>query len=297
MALDPVFASFTTQVDGLFVDQVPALVSSALAYVRSPLRAALGLYVVVHCFNMILGNGGGRAVGWAVARAFVVATAMQATYYTQYISTAFLTQWPTEIASALSGRAITAGAAQQFDVLNEGLANFTAGILMAASGWTYIPERMAALFLSDVGMIGIGAMWLQWYVPHFLTGMVLVVGPFLVPLWLFEGTRGFAMAFATKLVSLLAQSVGASVLVSILVRTINTVAAPLRNAGSSDVHIMLGKLALIVGMMWAAAFLLRFVVKALSFEGTTTAASNAMTAGTTAALASPFTAARRMAAR
>lgn len=297
MALDPVFANFTTQIDGLFIDQVPALVSSALAYVRDALRTALGLYVVMHCFNMMLGDGSGRAVGWAVARAVVVATAMQSAYYTQYISNAFLVTFPSQIATALSGRPITAGAAEQFDSLNEGLANFTAGILMAASGWSQVPERMVALIMNDIGMLGIGGMWLQWYIPHFLTGMVVVVGPFLLPLWLFEGTRGFAMAFAAKLVSLLAQSVGASVLVSILVRTINIVAAPLRAANGADVHTMLAKLALVVGMMWAAAFLLRFVIKALSFEGTTTAAANALTASTAAALASPYTAARLMAKR
>ena len=297
MALDPVFAQFTSQVDGVFLDQVPALVQSALSYARGPLRAALGLYVVLHCFNMILGDGGGRAVGWAVARAFVVASVMQAPNYTQYVQDAFLTRWPAELAGALSGRPIVASAAEQFDLLREGVANLKAVILMAASGATNIPERMAAHFLADAADIGIGLMWLQWYMPRFLTGIVICVGPFLVPLWLFDGTRGFAMAFAAKLVSLLALSVGASVLVSLLLRSIDRVSAPIGAGTGANVDAMIAKLAAVALLMWFGAFLMRSIPRALAFEGVTTAASNALAAGTAAAIAAPFTAVRRMAAR
>lgn len=297
MPLDPVFAGFTTQLDGLFLGQVPALVQSGLSYARNPLRAALGLYVVVHCLNMILGDGSGRAVGWAVARAFVVATAMQSAYYTEYIADAFLTRWPAELAGALSGRPIVASAAEQFDLLREGMANLKAVILMAASGWTQFPERGFAHALDFIGFGGIGVQWFYWYSPRALTGIVVCVGPFLVPLWLFEGTRGFAMAFAAKLVSLLAMSVGASVIVSILLRVIDRVAAPIAAATGANVDVLLAKLAGVAALMWFGAFLMRSLPRALSFEGSTTAAANALTASAASALAAPFTAVRRLAAR
>ena len=297
MALDPVFASFTAQLDGLFLDQVPALVQAGLSYARNPLRAALGLYVVVHCFNMILGDGSGRAVGWAVARAFVVATAMQAPYYTQYVSEAFLTRLPAELAGALSGRPIVAGAAEQFDILRSGMANLKAVILMAAPDFGQMDERIAAHVFDAGGFVGIGLMWFQWYMPRALTGIVLCVGPFLVPLWLFEASRGFAMAFAAKLVSLLALSVGASVIVSILLRVIDRVAAPINAATGSNVDVLIGKLAAVAALMWFGAFLMRSLPRALAFEGVTTAAATSLTANTAAALAAPVTAIRRLAAR
>lgn len=297
MPLDPVFAGFTTQLDSLFLGQVPAVVQSALSYARNPLRAALGLYVAIHCFNMILGDGSGRAIGWAFARAFVVATAMQAPYYTQYVSDAFLTRLPAELAGALSGRPIVASAAEQFDILRGGMANLKAAVLMAAPDLGQLDERIAAHVLDSIGLGGIAVQWFYWYSPRALTGIVVCVGPFLVPLWLFEGTRGFAMAFAAKLVSLLALSVGASVIVSILLRTIDRVAAPINAGTGANVDVLLVKLTAIAALMWLGAFLMRSLPRALAFEGVTTATANALTASTASALAAPFTAVRRLAAR
>lgn len=297
MPLDPVFAQFTTQLDGLFLDQVPAVVQGALSYARNPLRAALGLYVVIHCMNMVLGDGSARALGWAVARATVVAAALQGPYYTQYVQDAFLTRLPAELAGALSGRPIVAGAAEQFDILRSGMANLKAVILMAAPDLGQMDERIAAHFLDAAGFVGIGLMWFQWYMPRALTGIVLCVGPFLIPLWLFEGTRGFAMAFAAKLVSLLALSVGASVIVSILLRVIDRVGAPISAGAGANVDVLLAKLAAVAALMWFGAFLMRSLPRALAFEGVTTASANALTANTAAALAAPVTAIRRFAAR
>lgn len=293
MPLDPVFASFTTQLDGLFLDSVPSLVARAVGYVREPLRAALGLYVVLHIVDMILGNGSARDLGWAFVRGVVVAAALQLPNYTEYVSDAFLTRLPAEIAGALNGKLIVASAAEQFDILRAGMANLKAQILMQANGAADIGERLAAHIIDGAGWCGIAVMWWHWYLPRVLTGLVVVVGPFLIPLWLFEAARGFAMAFAAKLVSLLALSVGASVVIASLLATIDRVAAPIGVGQGASVDALLVKLLAVAGMMWFGAFLMRSLPPILSLNSSVGAAANALVGASVQALTAPFTAAGR----
>lgn len=293
MPLDPVFLNFTTQLDGLFLDAVPSLVARAVGYVRTPLRTALGLYVLMHIIDMVLGNGSIRNLGWAIIRAVTVAAALQLPNYTEYVQNAFLTRLPAEIAGALNGKLIVASAAEQFDILRAGMANLKAQILLQANGAGDIGERLAAHILDGVGWGGIAVQWGQWYLPRLLTGLVVVVGPFLIPLWLFDATRGFAMALAAKLVSLLAMSVGASVIVASLLMAIDRVAAPIGAGQGASVDALLVKLLAVAGLMWFGAIVLWKALPALSFNSATDAAANSLMAASVQALSAPFTAAGR----
>ena len=287
MPLDPAFYNFTANVDRIFLDAVPGAVAGALGAVRAPLRAAAGLYVVVNAIYFLMGDLSARTLGVAAIRAACIAAIMEAPNYTTYIQDAFLTRLPGEIASALNGRRIAPDAARQFDMLREGLLNIKATILMAASGWTAGFERLVAHLIEAGGTVGIAVMWFYWYAPRVLMGVAVILGPFLIPLWLFEGTRQFAAGFFAKLVSILAMQVVASVLVLVLMTTIDRAGAAVSTPGGGDVAMMIARLFGCALLMWAGAFLMRVVPPAFSFAPSLGAASSALIAAGTAAVLAP----------
>ena len=287
MPLDPTISNFVAGMDSIFLDAVPGAVASALGAVRAPLRAAAGLYVVVNALYFLLGDLSARTLGVAAIRAACVAAIMEAPNYTTYVQNAFLTDIPGQIASALNGGRIDANAARQFDVLREGLANIRAAVVMAAPGFGGMGERAFAYILDVLGVVGVAAMGFYWYAPRVLLGVAVIIGPFLIPLWLFDGTRAFAAGFFAKLVSFVAMQVSGSALVLVLIRTIDRIGAATVAPGFAGVNDLLVRLLGCALLMWFGAFLMKIVPPAFSFAPSLGAASNALIAAGTAAVMAP----------
>lgn len=287
MPLDATISNFVAGIDGIFLDAVPGVVAAAIGAVRDPLRLALSLYVIVHGVFFILGDLSARTLGVVTMRAMCVVAILQAPNYTTYIQNAFLTDIPGQIASALNGGRIDANAARQFDVLREGLANLRAAIIMRSPGFNGMGERIFAHVLDAAGVIGIGGMAFYWYAPRILIGVAVVLGPFLIPLWLFEATRAFAAGFFAKLVSFVAMQVSGSALVLVLIKTIDRIGAVAAAPGVAGATEMLVRLLGCALLMWFGAFLMKIVPPAFSFAPSLGAASNALIAAGTAAVMAP----------
>ena len=252
---------------------------------------------MVNAIYFLMGDLSARTLGVAAIRAACVAAILQAPNYTTYIQDAFLTRLPGEIASALNGGRIDANAARQFDVLREGLANIRASVVMAAPGFAGMGERAFAYVLDVLGVLGIAVMAFYWYAPRVLLGVAVVIGPFLIPLWLFEGTRQFAAGFFAKLVSFVAMQVSGSALVLVLIKTIDRIGAMAVAPGFAGVNDLIVRLIGCALLMGFGAFLMKIVPPAFSFAPSLGAASNALIAAGSAAVLAPARMARTALAR
>lgn len=293
MPLDLLIFNWTLALDEWFLSGVPAAVQGGLAWVRGPLRAALGLYVIIHALEMVLADGSARKLGFAVARALCVLAILESANYVTYVQNAFLTDLPAQGAAALNGPRIEANAARQFDVLRSALGNFKALILMRSPGWTGIADRGVAHLIGWVATFGVVAMWVPWYVPRLLTGIVVCLGPFVLATYLFSATRAIGFTWVGKLVSLLMLQLAASVLVRLLLSTITRRMEVLQSANGATVDLMLDNFGAMALLMWFGALLMWVLPAAITFGSGIGRATNSIIAGATGAAMVPVRAAVR----
>lgn len=276
MPLDAIFFNFSLALDAWFLDGVPGAVQGALAWVRNPMRFAMGLYVIIQASAMLFGEASGRSVAMAVVRAACVAAILESPNYTRYVQDAFLTDLPAQMAAALNGPRIEANAARQFDVLRDAMNNMTALVLVRAPGMFGSIDRGVAHVINWVGAGGIGAMWLFWYVPRLLTGIVVCLGPFVMGAWLFKGTRFIAFGWLGKLVSLLALTLSASVLVRLLLSSITRRMLVIQANPGASIDLMISNLGALALLMWFGALLMLVLPAAITFGSGVGAATGAI---------------------
>jgi type IV secretory pathway VirB6-like protein len=286
--LDRTITELTTDLNGLLIDGVGDAVQGGLAWVRTPMRAALMLYVIITAANMVAGHASGRSLIMAAVRATCIAAILQSGNFVTYVQELFLTTLPNELAGAFHAEAITAGAAVQFDALRDAIQHAAAIALEQASGLLGIGNRAVIHLFSAFGQAGIFLMWLFWYVPRVLIAIVIPLGPFLIPFFLYRATRGFGESWAGKLVSLTCFQVAAAVLVKLLLTSINRrISAMEANAGEG-VDQMIATLASMSGVMWFGAILMLVLPAAISIGSGVGASATTIVSYTVSAVGAPF---------
>jgi type IV secretory pathway VirB6-like protein len=283
--------NFTTDIDGLLLDGVGDSVQGGLEWVRVPMRAALMLYVIIQAGNATMGHASGRSVITAAVRAIVIAAMLQAEHFVPWVQEAALTTIPAQLAEAWHGSVIAVGAALQFDILRDALQKVAAELLMQASGPLNIVARGIIHLLGVFGSGGIFLMWLFWYVPILLTGIVIPLGPFLVPFFLFRATRAFAETWVAKLISLMVLQLAGSVLMQLLLTSIQHRITAMRGTAGMDLDQMIWNFAGMNLLMWFGAIMMLVLPLAITIGSGVGAASLSIIGYTTAMMKAPVRAA------
>ena len=279
MALEGIFLGFATEADGMLVDAMTSGVTAALGYVRNPLRAMLGLYVIIHGMRMVAGEGSGRSFIFAVVRAVCVVSILQAAYYVPWVQQQFFTALPNDLAAALNGPRITVNTAQQFDALWSASLNAAGLILKKASGLLNIMDRGIVWVFAFAGLGGILVMFAVFYMSKVTIAVLIIMGPFLIVFYLFSGTRGITTGWIGKTVGVLCWQLAAAVVVRLVIVAIHTRMSLMQANPGGSIDEMTGTYAGITALFWLGAMFMAVIPTAVAVGGGVGAAHVAGVAG------------------
>jgi type IV secretory pathway VirB6-like protein len=182
---------------------VAASVTSGLSVVATWMTGVMGMYVLVTGVLIITGSityGSGIR---RILRALLVVAALVPVQYNTYVVTAFTETIPNAIASSAggTGSSNSVNAAQVFDQLLNADEAILAQTLAAAGSSPFnvgkIISAYVATALAEVSLLGA---FLIWWLAYALVNVVVCVGPYVVPFWLFDSTRSIPERLFGKLI-------------------------------------------------------------------------------------------------
>ena len=256
MALDPIFFNFATGMDAVLVGGMNDAINSGLAWAAPQLRVALALYVIGNALMMMYGKMDSGGFLNAVVRAMAVVAILKASNYNYYVRDLFFTDLPNAIAAAMNGPRVTVDSSQQFDALWEAVAHAVAFINGQSMGMSGPILRLVVWGFAVLDLAAIGACFFIWYVARVFMAITLCIGPFLIILYLFRGTREYVNQWIGKLVSLIVLQIGTSILTRFVILQIaDTLRTHDANPGAS-VDEMIINFAGVTGIFFLAALMM-----------------------------------------
>jgi type IV secretion system protein VirB6 len=273
--LERLFEPFAAGLDDTLVSGMGDVVQSGLAWAAPQLRALLVLYVVAYALGfMLTANVSAREAGYAGLRGLMTAAAVKAANYVPWVQNLFFTTLPNQIATALNGPRTPISSAQQFDKLVAAVMKVNGSILERASHWTDVMDRGVSWAIAGLCLLALLVMFVMWLIPRVLMALVICIGPFLIPLYLFGGTRGFVHSWIGKLVGLTVLQLSSSVLLRILLVLINARFRVMQDTLGNDTDLMIANFFGIALLLWIGA-LLMFVLPSGIAIGASMGASQA----------------------
>lgn len=278
--------------DGLdlaLIDAMNAVILGALAFAQPYVQGGLSLLVVIMMVMTMFGQVSSGDFIKAAVIAVCVATIMQVTNYNTYVRDLFFTTLPNEIAAHLGGSRLTLGTPEQFRQLWSAVLHATAILLQQATGFFNAPDRALAKLFAMLDLIALMLMYLAWYVPRLFLAVAICIGPFAIPFYLFQPTRGYAEQWIGKLVGLTFLQISISVVLRILLVVVNQRIRAMQNISGLGIDEMQAALMGICGVLWAGAVVM-LALPVFMFIGGAVGGAVSATTGLLASL--PWSAAR-----
>ena len=257
MALDPIFYNFATGMDEVLVAGMDDAINSGLAWAAPQLRVALSLYVIGNALLMMYGKMDSGGFLHAVLRAMAVVAILKASNYNYYVRDLFFTDLPNAVAAAMGGPRVSVDSAQQFDALWEAVAHAMAFINGQSMGTFAGPiNRLAVMLLAGLDLVAIGVCFFIWYVSRVFMAITLCIGPFLIILYLFRGTREYVNQWIGKLVGLIVLQIGTSILTRFVILQISDTLIALDSNPGTSIDEMIINFAGVTGIFFLAALMM-----------------------------------------
>jgi len=193
-----------------------ATVSAALSAVGQEMVGILTIYVIICGLLTAFGQMDRGEALKRVVTAIMVSAVLTPSFYTAHVQQFFLTTLPNWIAQSAGGKGITTGA-QQFDALLSAIRHQAATIDLEASGIEYIAERTEVGLAELVTYFFLLICFAIWAAAQVLAAIIVCIGPFIVPGYLFKATKGFAERWLGKLIGLMILFLLVSVLLQIII--------------------------------------------------------------------------------
>jgi type IV secretion system protein VirB6 len=285
VALDPIFFNFATGMDEVLVAGMSDVINSGLTWAAPQLRVALSLYVIGNALMMMYGRMDAGGFLHAVVRAMAVVAILKVSNYNYYVRDLFFTDLPNAIAAAMNGPRVSVDSSQQFDALWEAVAHAMAFINGQSMGIAGPINRLAVLFLAGLDLVCIGVCFFIWYVSRVFMAITLCIGPFLIILYLFRGTREYVNQWIGKLVCLTVLQIGTSILTRFVILQISDALMTLDQNPGTSVDEMIINFAGVTGIFFLAA-LMMFVLPVWLTIGNGASGAVTMVTGMAASVAS-----------
>lgn len=258
MALDPIFYNFAASMDSVVIKGMNDAIRSGLAWVAPQLRVAVGIYVIGNALMMMYGKMDAGGFLSAVIRAMAVVAILQLASYEYYVRDLFFTDLPNGLAAALNGPRVSVDSSRQFDQLWGAVVHAQAFISGQSMGVAGPFNRVVLWVLAMLDLSALGICFFIWYVSRVMMALVIAIGPFLIPLYLFRGTREYVNQWIGKLVNLIVLQLGTSILMRfvalVLSETMRTLAqGQVVVGGNVSVDTMMINFAGVTGIFWLAA--------------------------------------------
>ena len=270
MALEAVFQNTATELDAALIEGMNAAVASGLEWAGPQLRVALGLYVIGNALMMMYGKLDGSAFLHATIRAMAVAAILKAVNYNYYVRDLFFTDLPNELARAMNGPRVTVNSAQQFDVLWSAVSHHTAFILSQAS-WYDAGNTIALFGIAAIELASLWIIFIIWMIARAFMALVICLGPFLIILYLFRGTREYVHQWVGKILTLTILQLTASILLRILLVILSSRMKSLNQNPGTSVTEMIANAASVSGVFFVGSVMMIVLPAFLGVHGVSAA--------------------------
>lgn len=225
------FQYMYTQYSTGFIAALDADVSQALAAVLPPLSAALVIWIIILGYLMMTGRYDYRiGISKVITMSIVVGIVSSSTLYDTYVQNFFLNDIPNFIATTFS----SSGTSNIPQLLDRIYNNFVLGgeiIYKKASCITCILEPyvlgVEIQIILGIFFVALAIVFAIYLITTTLTGVLVVIGPFMIIGFLFDYTKGVADRWLAKLIGLSILLLLTTVVISIfsngIIDFINTV--------------------------------------------------------------------------
>lgn len=212
-----IFTQFSNQYDTVITNVVQTNVQHGLGVVAPYLADAAGLAVVVMGCLMMFRQMPVAVFVWTCVGIAAVSLLLTYSYYDRWVIQPFLNAIPNALGMASGGTGSNA-AAGQFDTLMAGVMHTGSTVLQSAQGWA--GEIKAGIAVSVmVGATGVilAVSFIMWEFAREMVGLLLCVGPYIIPLYLIRRTREVVSGWIGALIGLMVLYVFVAVLLQIVV--------------------------------------------------------------------------------
>jgi type IV secretion system protein VirB6 len=261
VALDQIFYNFAAIMDSVVINGMNDAIRSGLTWVAPQLRVAVGLYVIGNALAMMYGKMDAGGFLYAVVRAMAVIAILKLAAYEYYVRDLFFTDLPNGIAAALNGPRVTVDSSKQFDQLWGAVVHAQAFISGQSMGVAGPFNRLFLWVLAMLDLGALGACFFIWYASRVLMALAIAIGPFIIPLYLFRGTREYVNQWIGKIVNLIVLQLGTSILMRFVILVLSETMRSLNNSqvavgGNVSVDTMMINFAGVTGIFFLAAMMM-----------------------------------------
>ena len=197
---DNLFESLYQGYNDAFSSGANASVSTAFSTLSSYMQGALSLYVIVCGVLVMTGSLSFDAGLKRCLRALMVVFILTPAHYNEYLTTTFTQRIPNAISGAVGGSTGVTGASV-FDQLLASDEAMLAQVLATAGANVFsIGKIISAYIAMGLAELALLLSFLIWWSASALVFIVLAIGPYLMPLWLFDFTRDVPVRMIGKLI-------------------------------------------------------------------------------------------------
>lgn len=237
-----IFAYIVAQVETPLIDAVNDVVAAFLAYVATPLRLALVLYVALTGLALLSGRATDPAttlLSRLLAMMLVVWVVTGSGVYQRYIHELFFTALPNGLAAALtSSGSINIINANSFDEV--WLRAWRAGLeVWRTLSWSDVAEKAVVVLFWAASILSTAFCFAIWLVSRLVLALYIALGPLLVPLVLFAATRAVFEHWIGSLIGCVILQVTTIILLYIVLAVEQEVVSSVARMGSVDPMVML----------------------------------------------------------
>ncbi|NNM55950.1 type IV secretion system protein [Acidocella sp.] len=220
LSADP-FANWDAFIQQPFTNGVAVTVQSAMSAIQGPLTALVVLWIIITGILVMRGDVGVRTgVVRIISVSIVVGLLMSITLYNEYVVSFFTDGLPNWIGTALGNGTATT----EPDTFYQIFENTQKVFVQANKGISSLDIGAAVLFaiLDALSVIPTIVLFLFYELTKILMDVVVCIGPFVLPGYLFSATKGVADRFVSKLIGLSILVVLIDIMLSIIDGGINT---------------------------------------------------------------------------
>lgn len=257
-----VFTYLVGLIEAPFLTATIQVMNAFLAFVATPLKVALVLYVALTGILIIRGDiseAGTTIIGRVLKMALVVWVLTGSGVYQQYIYDFFFVTLPSSLSQALSSSSAPAVVnSSSFDQV--WIKAWRGGLeVWRALGWQDVPEKLLVLLFWIAAIISTVFCFAIWLVSRIILALYIAIGPVLVGLALFPATRSIFERWIGAMISCVILQITTIVLLSITLTVEQRVVGEIVTIGSTDpmamIQVMIGGVILFVLTGFVAFFL------------------------------------------
>ncbi len=220
---DP-FTNWDTLVQVPFQQGAQATVSDVISALQGPVTALVVLFIIVSGILVMRGDLGVRnGITRIISVSLVVALVLSVENYNEYITSFFTQGLPSFFATATSGGTATTGPATFFQFLVKIQTIF----VTAEKGVSSVNLVGSVILgvLNVLALIPVTILFLFYELTEVLIEVVVCIGPFVLPGYLFAATRSVADRFIGKLIGLSLLILLVDIMLAIIDNAINVYCA------------------------------------------------------------------------